>query len=710
MKWEKKEVAPELVKDIAARYNCDLLTASIFARRGICGGESIRYFLENDLLHLRNPFAMPGMEEAVERILAAKDEGEKVLVFGDRDVDGITGTALLTGCLESLGIEVSWRIPAEDEPYGLSFKAVEEFSAADGTLIITVDCGISQLAEIKSAGEKYVDVIVTDHHEPQEELPEAMVILNPKLKDSAYPFRDLSGCGVVFKLVSALRFANKSELYGQPVSLLNTRPVNDAWIVEIAKMRNLLVVDTLVETIVPGMVSISDTRIPSFLEGQQILVWDAQLVTRTFTKLFGQGVSVGMLDIAPQVGREIPQVSGQSLLRIKELSKIARYSEKELTELDVLINLFTSYVRSREKNKEDSAREKENLQLAAIGTIGDVMPLIDENRILVRKGLEALAIKPIPGISELLYKLEMAGRPFDAKDISWKLSPVINAARRMGMPEVAAALFFEKDPKKRNSLASELVKLNDKRRLLEEENWCISEPMAYKSFSDYGEKLAVVHGEEINKGVAGLMAQRMARRFNVPAIAVSFNGDTCTGSIRSARGFNACALLEQCGDLFLDCGGHQAAAGFTMERKNWDSLLERLKTAAQSIEFAEGDGEQTIQIDAELPPEYLSLDIFRLVDRFEPYGKNNDPLNFLARNMSIREINFIGKPDSKHLKMTLEAGKHKWPALYWQAADKVLNKEFGPGDKVDAVFNFSRDYYKGNETPQMLIIDLRKSG
>ncbi|MCL2721891.1 MAG: DHH family phosphoesterase, partial [Treponema sp.] len=328
MKWEKREISGDLVKEISTKYGCDLLTASILARRGHKSGDSIRYFLEDDITSLRNPFALDGMEDAVERILAAKEEGEKVLIFGDGDVDGITGTALLAGYLENIGIDVSWRIPTGDESYGLSLEAVEDFAAKDGTLIITVDCGISRFAEIKRASELSVDVIVTDHHEPQDELPDALVIVNPKLKDSTYPFRNLSGCGVAFKLVCALRFAQRSDLYGQQMCLLNTRPVNDAWIIEIAKMRNLIVTDTLIETIVPGMVSISETRLPAFLEGQHILCWDAALHKQTFTKLFGMGVEVGMMDIAPLIGKEIPQTSGQSLLRIKELSKIAKYSDK----------------------------------------------------------------------------------------------------------------------------------------------------------------------------------------------------------------------------------------------------------------------------------------------------------------------------------------------------------------------------------------------
>ncbi|MDR1318005.1 MAG: single-stranded-DNA-specific exonuclease RecJ, partial [Treponema sp.] len=612
MKWKKKDIPSDLVKSISAKYGCDLLTASVFVRRGITTGEAIRFFLEDDVRYLHNPFELPGMEEAVERILAAKEEGEKVLIFGDADVDGITGTVLLADYLKSIGIDVSWRIPSGEESYGLSIKAVEEFAAAYGTLIITVDCGISRTAEIKRANELSVNVIVTDHHEPQEELPEALSIVNPKLKDSSYSFRDLSGCGVAFKLVSALRFARKSEYFDQPICLLNTRPVNDAWIVEVAKIRNLAVTETLIETIVPGMVGIGETRLPAFLEGQQILVWDAPLQKRVFEKLFGRSVEVGMLDLAPEIGKDIPRTAGKGLLRIKELSKIVRYSDREFTELDVFVNLFKAFVRIRENL--GSLDEDTDFQLAALGTIADIMPLRDENRIIVQAGLKSLEAKPGPGLAELLAGLKLQGRHFDAKEISWKLCPVINAARRMGKPEKAIGLFFETDPAQRVRLARELIALNEDRKILEEEVRNIAEPMARENLLRYNEKLTIVYGEEINKGVTGLVAQSFARRFNVPAIAVSFGEDVYTGSLRSARSYDLGFLLERCGDLFIDSGGHKSAAGFSIEKKNWDSFLERLETVAASIEFDEDEGGQAIQVDAELPLDYLRPEIFRLVD------------------------------------------------------------------------------------------------
>ena len=531
MKWEKKEIPQDMVKHIAATYGCDLLTASILLRRGIIHGEEIRYFLEADLRHLRNPFDLPGMEDAVDRILAAKEEGEKVLVFGDRDVDGVTSTVLVVSFLRGLGMDVSWRLPMGDDPYGLSFKAVEDFAEASGTLIITVDCGISNHGEIRQAHERSIDVIITDHHNPQEELPPALAIVNPKLADSSYPFRDLAGCGVAYKLISALRFALKSELYGQSICLLNIRPTNDAYTIEIGKMRNLVLMDRLIETVIPGMVRITGTRLPSFLEGQQILVWDGALQKKILTKIFGPGIDVQMLDIAPEIGKEIPSVAGKSLLRSKELSRIARYSSKDISELDVFISLFTSFIQRRENHftLEDGA----DLQLVSIGTVADIMPLKDENRIMVRSGLEALQKTPRPGLSDLLFKLGFAGRRLGTMDISWQLGPAINAAGRMGNPDKAAALFLEKDPLKRDQLAGELIGMNEERKKLGLDAWTIVQPLAEANLKTYGGKLALAYGEEIYRGITGIMANRLVNRFKVPAVVVSFGDDTLTGSLRS---------------------------------------------------------------------------------------------------------------------------------------------------------------------------------
>jgi single-stranded-DNA-specific exonuclease len=708
MKWEKRDISPELVKNLDAKYQCGAITASILVRRELIEGEAIQFFLENDPRYLHNPFDLPGMEDAVDRILAAKEEGEKVLVFGDRDVDGITSTVLLWEYLSGLGLDVQWRIPQGDDAYGLSREAVEEFAAESGTLIITVDCGISNGPEIVLANERGIDVIVTDHHNPrqEEELPEAYSIVNPKLAASHYPFRDLSGCGVAFKLVCALRFAQRSSFYGQEVSLLNVRAANDAWTIEVVKLRNLAVIGKLIETVVPGMVRITDTRLPAFLEGQQILAWDVTLQTQILGRIFGKGVEIAMLDIAPEIGKEIPRSRGQSLLRLREESRLARYSGGEISELDVFLNLFVSFVRKREKLW--TAGDSEALQLASLGTMADIMPLRDENRIIVRNGIASIKAKPRPGIAELLFKLGLAGSHFGSKEISWQICPAINAAGRMGKPEIAVKLLLEANPVIRDQLAVELIGLNDERKKLGEDTWNIAEPMAAEHLDRFEGKLALAFGENINRGVTGIMGTRLVKRFNVPALVVSFAGDIATGSLRSVKDYNLRPLLEQCADLFLDWGGHDHAAGFSMERGRWEEFLERLTHAAASMELGAEDDGETLQVDAELPPNYLRPEIIDIVESFEPYGEENEPLTFMTRNARISDISLMGKNGAKHVRLTLDIGSYKWPAVYWQAADKIPG-EFDMNDTVDLVFSMSRNWFNGDGKPQLIIADLKRS-
>jgi single-stranded-DNA-specific exonuclease len=592
---------------------------------------------------------------------------------------------------------------------------VEEFAADSGTLIITVDCGISNKAEIERANELGIDVIVTDHHNPRtadpEDLPPAYAIVNPKLESSGpagsrYPFRDLAGCGVAFKLACALRFAQRSSFYGHEICLLNVRAANEAWIIEIVKLRNLAVIGRLTETVVPGMVRITDTRLPAFLEGQQILTWDLPLQAGILGRVFGKGVEISMLDIAPEIAKEIPRSRGQSLLRLREESRLARYSREEITELDVFLNLLISFVRKREKLW--TAQDEEGLQLAGLGTMADIMPLLDENRIIVRGGIESIKAKPRPGIAELLFKLGLAGSHFGSKEISWQLCPAINAAGRMGKPEIAVNLMLEKDPAVRDRLAEQLIVLNEERKKLGEDTWNIAEPMAMRNLEQFGSKLALAFGEEINRGVTGIMGGRLVKRFNVPALVVSFAGDNAVGSLRSVKGYDLRPLLERCADLFLDWGGHNYAAGFSMERGNWEELLRRLQAISETMEFTPEGEEKTLAIDAELPPAYLTAEIIDIVERFEPYGEENQPLTFMTRKARISDISLMGKNGAPHVKLTLDIGNYKWPAVYWQAADKIPN-EFALNDSVDLVFSMTRNWFNGDGKPQLIITDLRRA-
>jgi len=705
MKWNKSDVTAQAVRELSSRYGLDALTASILARRGITDPESLLYFLEDDPRYLRNPFLFEQMEDAVDRILLAADEKEKVLVFGDRDADGVTSTVLAVQALQALGIDVSWRVPRANEPYGLSVPAVEEFASAGGTLILTVDCGISNHAEVERASELGVDVIVTDHHRLQaEEPPAALAVIDPKLPDSGYPFRDLAGCGVAYKLASALKLA-RTGIYKQQVALLNVRPANDSYIVEAVRLSNLVETGRIRETIVPGVVDLERTRLVPFLRDRQIFVWDGELQRRLLEKALGKGAEVLFYDLAPDAGAFIAQTRGQSLLRLKELSRIGRYKAEALEEIDVLENLFVSFALKKADwfGEDDVAA----LQLAALGTIADLMPLRDENRILVRRGVAAINARPRPGLVELLASLGTLGKKLGAVELAWQVTPAINAAGRMGEPEAAVSLFLAEERPEREALASKIVLMNQDRRRLGGECWEAIYPLACESLASYQDKLAVVGREDVHRGITGLIASRLTGVLKKPAIVASFQPDgTVVGSIRSARGFAVSSFLEACADLFIDYGGHDAAAGFSLKAADWPEFEARSKAYAEVLELE--DEEESIAVDAELPHDYVKPELAALAERFEPYGEENGPLVFLARDVAIADAQIVGKKEANHLKLILDFGAYKWPALLWEGAQR-LGRDFALEDRIDLVFKVTMNRWNGTEQPQLEIFDLRKA-
>ncbi len=712
MRYIKKTVSREQVKELHDRFGCAPLLASILARRGITAGSDIMFYLEHDTRYLHSPFLLSNMEDAVDRIITAKEEGEKILIFGDRDVDGITSTVLLYEYLTQLGIDVSWKLPSGNDAYGLSMEAADLFASQYGSLIITVDCGISNHGEIAHAAELGIDVIVIDHHTPSSELPEPAIIVNPKIDEDAYPFKDISGCAVTFKLVSALRFA-QTALYKQEICLLNVRPVNNAFIIEAVKISNMTEKERLEETIVPGLVtSITQTRLPDFLQGQQIFVWDSALQKKQLVKLFGTEVEFNFFDMRDEIASVIPSVANISLLRVKEISRILRYTETPASELDAFFTIFITYVMAKNASARPALAEQErkDIQLCMLAALADIMPLQNENRIFVKQGLAAInAGKARAGLSELLTRQNLIGKKTGSTALSWNIIPLLNAAGRLGQPELAVQLFLASEPAERSRIADRIVALNKERRQLGSDAWNIAEPQAYESLSRYGGKLTVVIDERINRGVSGILASKLVQRFNVPAIAATcIDGSVIVGSLRTNRNCSATQMLNYFSELFINHGGHMSAAGFSLKKENLEAFLLALESYAPLIELSD-DAEETADIDAELPPGYLTPDVLSVIDALEPYGEKNPPLVFLSRGIRIISAEILGKTERQHLKLTFDCGKIKWPAIYWGAAER-LNRDFSVRDAADVVFHLERNCFNGMEIPQMNIIAMECSG
>lgn len=701
--WNKKPVPKELVIKLEDRYGIGALTASILIRRGITKGHDILYYLEKDKRFLHNPFEFTYMEDAVDRILQAHEEGEIVLIFGDRDVDGISSTTILYEQLKSMGIDTRWRLPNGNDGYGLSIEAVDDFYKENGTLIITVDCGISNNAEIAHAAELGMDVIVFDHHNPPEILPEPAIIVDPKCRNSGYPFPDISGAAIAYKAVLALRFS-MTDMYKQELCFLSIKKTEKGIEINCIKARNLVKQSELTENIGAENVQAASSRLFSFLRGQQILIWNADETSRLLKETFGDSVEFNYLDMQKEISKEIPQAAGLTLGKLKKASKISRYCGDQENDADVFFNLFVTYAEMMIARKHPDGREQEekDLQLVALAALADIMPLRDENRILVKQGIKPMNEgRSRPGLTELLSSLKLLGTRITSTKLSWSVIPALNATGRLGQPELGMELFLEKDAGKRAEITDKIIELNLQRKQLGSEAWEIGLKAAEESIKHYGGKLCVVIDSRINRGVSGILAGRLAGTYKVPSMAITFVNGTAIGSMRSCRGFSIPPFLDKMADIFINHGGHDQAAGFSFEETRLEEFKRRLEELYPQIVLGD-DTDEEIDIDAEIPPQYLTPDILAVVDMFEPYGEANPELTFLSHGLRIQDALLMGKPEPVHLKLLLDAGQTKWPAVFFGEGQR-LHRDFDKGDRLDILYQLQRNSYNGNETPQIVL-------
>ena len=718
--WIKSAVSKQQIEPLCKKYGIDQLLASIFVRRGITSGQDILYYLESDLRFQHNPFLFNSMEDAVERISQAEEEGEKVLIFGDRDVDGVTSTTILFDYLKARGLDVQCRLPLESDGYGLSKKAVEEFAAQDGTLIITVDCGISNYEEIAYASSLGIDVIVTDHHNAPENLPEAIVIIDPKEQDSGYPFADISGAAVAYKLVSALRFSH-TNFYNSEICILDvdtrgspstgsgtTRAVPTVQI-NCVKIKNLVKVKELHEEIIPGKTSIYDLRLPYFLQGQVIYAWDSNKTKALLAQIFGSGIEFNIYDLKSQVCEVIPSVKNLSVEQLQNNSKIAKYHEEETSALDTLFNLYVTYCNKiiSLKNKNYLANERRDMQLVALAAIADIMPLQNENRLFIKNGLDSIKKDgPRPGLAELFNELKINAEALTSIDISWTVTPALNAAGRLGQADVALELLLCEDPKKRNSLATKIRELNDQRKDLVNKAYYKIKESVENSIRENEQKLCIIIDEEIHPGITGNLAGKLMQEKNVPSIIITKSEGVYKGSMRSCRGFITTSFLASFGDFFINFGGHNAAAGFSFESERLELFNKKIKELLPSINLEEENLD--INIDAEIPPDFLTPDSFKIVNTMEPFGAENKELLLVTKNIKLCDAMVQGKKEPYSLKLVFDSGKHKFPGMFFGQAERY-KKDIIIGNSYDILYTMVYNYFNGNVTPQFRIKEVRQS-
>ena len=559
---KKWEVCPTISEEFKNQFpEINPIILQLLANRGLKTQKEIDEFLLPDYSQdIHDPFIFLEMEKTVERIYRAIENKEKILIYGDYDVDGVTSAVLLYKVLKLLGNEPDIYLPdREKEGYSLNIEAVKSFIEKKINLIITCDCGTSDIKEVEKANQAGIDVIITDHHCEPEVLPEAYTIINPQLKREKYPFKNLAGAGVVFKLICAL-----------------------------LKQSNL-------------------------------------------------------------------------------------------------------------PNKE--AFEKWLLDLVALGTINDSMPLLKENRTLCKYGLLVLNKTKNYGLKVLIEKSGLSLGNLDTQNIYYQIGPRINAAGRMDHANEALKLLLT-EGEEVNNLVLKINALNEKRQRLVEN--IFTEIKAELGSERPMKKILIVLKEKCPVGILGLIANKLVDAFARPAIVLT---KTSKGEIKASgrsTSFDLFANLSRLSHYFSGFGGHKAAAGFTLKNnKDFEKFKKEIEIKAEQ-EIEEEEFNLKIKIEAKVKLSDINWDLQEESAKFEPYGQGNEKPVFLLSNLNLKNIEIVGK-NSQHRRITIDEGKK---LIYFNSNEKM--RDFKIGDKIDVIFELGVNRWNGEQRLEMKAVDIRK--
>lgn len=554
--WKIAHPSPEGRAQLE-RAGIPSLLACVLSARGVTEPEQAWKLLTPGEEPLLDPMLLKDMDRAVLRVGRALKTGELMAVYGDYDVDGITSTCLLTDCLTRLGGRVRSYIPDRlEEGYGLNEEAVLHLAQQGVTLIITVDCGITAAREVEFARELGIDVVITDHHECKQAIPEAAAVVDPHRPDCPYPFKGLAGVGVALKLAMAAAGPDRAGL------------------------------------------------------------------------------------------------------------------------------VFREYA-----------------DLAAVGTVADVMPMTGENRTIVQTGLAALAHPRRVGLAQLMEEAGLGDKPVTSVSIGYTLAPRINAAGRMGQADLAAELLLTRDPGRAAALAQELCALNRERQTIECE---IFQECVQRLERRPQSGIILLADEHWHQGVVGIVASRLTEKYSCPAFMVCLDQGIGKGSCRSWGGVNLFHLLTQCQDLLEGFGGHAMAAGFTVREENIPALERRLR----QLVLEERAGEELpslLEIDAAVLPQELTVEAVEALDALEPCGAGNPRPVLVLTGAHVISAAQVGR--GRHLKLRLEGRGVPLDAIFFSVDGSELG--LTPGCRVDVAFYPQINDFRGVRSVQLQVVDLR---
>ncbi|HTO90373.1 MAG TPA: single-stranded-DNA-specific exonuclease RecJ [Candidatus Sulfotelmatobacter sp.] len=545
---------PERAAGLARALGAPLPVGHALVHRGVSDLEDARRFLDPALEDLHDPLQLLDLELAVQRIRAALDNEEPILIHGDYDVDGITSTFLLFSVLRELGGRVECRIPHRTrDGYGLSLGAIDEAERRGCRLIVTVDCGITAVEPVRVARERGIETVIIDHHEVPAALPEAAAVVNPLRRGCPYPFKPLAGVGVTFKLVEAL---------------LRRR---------------------------------------------------------------------GGLD-----------------------------------------------------------RARDFLDVVALGTIADVVPLVGENRVLARLGLERLNQSPRLGLRALIEVAGLAGRRISSGQVAFVLAPRINAAGRMGNAEQGLRLLLAREPGEARVCAESLEEDNDTRRRYDEAA-LLEASQRVESELDWPNCSSILlWSEQWHPGVIGIVASRLVERYQRPTILVAVDGDRGRGSGRSLPGLDLNHLLSRCADLLEGYGGHAFAAGLTVRRDRLPELRQRIEALARET-LAPEDCVPRLTLDAEVRLAECDFELIEWLERLSPHGLDNPEPVLCSRGLAVAQVGTVG--GGKHLRLTVRDASDSVEAIGFGMGARAVELTRGGG--VDLAFVPTRNEWMGQARVQL---------
>lgn len=556
--WQYYEFNDELVEQISNKFNINKLLAQILINKGIIEEKEIEIFLNPKRNNFYDPFLMPDMEKAINRIINAIQDKEKILIYGDYDVDGITSTTVLKKFLEERGANPEYHIPNRlKEGYGLNKHAIEEIAKNGTQLMITVDCGISAVEETEFAKSLGIETIITDHHEPGETLPNAFAIVDSKIKTSKYPFNQLAGVGVVFKLIQAI------------------------------------------------------------------------------------SIKLGL-------------------------------DERE----------YLKY-----------------LDLVCLGTISDIVPLIDENRVIAKLGLKLVNVTKNLGLKTLL--ISSGYKVANSNTISFGIAPRINACGRMGFANEALQLLLSDEREEVFKLVEKLNEYNKERQ--EKEKEIFEEAIRQIDKKEEKSPAIILGGNGWHHGVTGIVSSKITEMYFKPSILIGFEGEEGKGSGRSIPGVDLHEAILKCNSKLEKFGGHAMAIGLSMKSQNFETFKKEINAYFDKMNI--NQIKQIIMIDAVANLKDITLKTVQELQLLEPFGEVNRTPIFCFKNLRIDSIRAL--TEGRHLKINLRDDNMIISAIGFNMGDMSI--EYKLGDRVDVIGSLEINEYNGMKSIQLNLKDIMKS-